>query len=89
MRNNKNITKPFVGMKIKICLPTKWCQVNSPSPYQWLKGKVIEIPISRETGEPCENSIIVSIWSKKVGRINRMQCFRQKNGEFNRVIQQK
>lgn len=88
MKNNKNITDPYVGMKIKICLPTNWCQVDSLSPYQWLKGKIIEIPLNRETGEPYKDAIVISIWSKKVGRINRMMCFRQKNCEFNRVIQQ-
>lgn len=40
MRNNKEITEGYVGMKIKIALPTSWCQVKSNSPIQWLKGVV-------------------------------------------------
>ena len=44
MRNNKEISTPFIGMRIKMALPTFWCQIKSNSPYQWLKGKIIEIP---------------------------------------------
>jgi hypothetical protein len=80
MRNNKNITEPKIGMRIKMALPTTWCQVHSDSPYQWLKGKIIEIPN--------ENCIIVHIWSKRVGRIDRMQCSR-KDGEYQKIIKQK
>ena len=81
MRNNKEIKTPFVRMRIKMALPTCWCQVISNSPYQWLKGKIIEIPN--------DNCIIVSIYSKKVGRIKRMMCFRNKTtGTFNKIIKQ-
>lgn len=79
MKNNKSITKPYVGMRIKVCLPTVWCQVHSDSPYQWLKGYIREVPN--------ENTITISIKSKKVGRIERMMCFRDKNGMFNRIIE--
>ena len=37
MKNNKEISTPFIGMRIKMALPTYWCQVISDSPYQWLK----------------------------------------------------
>ena len=81
MKNNKEINNPYVGMRIKIALPTKWCQVKSNSLYQWLKGKIIEIPTN--------NCIIVSIYSKKVGRIERMMCFRNKDtGKFDKIIKQ-
>lgn len=81
MKNNKEISTPFIGMRIKMALPTYWCQVISNSPYQWLKGKIIEIP-----NDDC---IIVSIYSKKVGRIERMMCFRNKDtGNFDKIIQQ-
>lgn len=80
MRNNKSITDSFIGMKIKIRLPTSWCQVISNSPYQWLKGKVIEIPNN--------NTIIVNVKSKAVGRIERMMCFR-KDGVFPKIIELK
>ena len=78
MRNNKSITEPKVGMRIKIALPTIWCQVHSNSPYCWLKGKIIEVK---------ENSIIIKIWSKKVGHIEKMMCFKEKNCYIN-VIKQ-
>lgn len=81
MRNNKEIENAYVGMRIKIALPTSWCQVHSDSPYQWLKGKVIEIPN--------ENCIIVSIYSKIVGRIDRMMCFKNKEtSKFDKIIKQ-
>lgn len=81
MRNNKEIKTPFIRMRIKMALPTKWCQVRSHSPYQWLKGKIVEIPN--------DNCIVVSIYSKKVGRIKRMMCFRNKaTGTFNKIIKQ-
>ena len=80
MRNNKPITDAYVGMRIKIALPTTWCEVHSDSPYQWLKGKVIEMPN--------ENTIVINIWSKRVGRINRMMCFK-KDGVFQNIIRQK
>lgn len=81
MRNNKEIDTPFIGMRIKMALPTYWCQVISDSPYQWLKGKIIEILN--------DNCIIVSIYSKKVGRIERMMCFRNKDtGKFDKIIKQ-
>ena len=82
MRNNKEIKDVYVGMRIKMALPTSWCQVRSNSPYHWLKGKIIEIP--------SDNCIIVSIYSKKVGRINRMMCFRnKKTGKFDKIIKQR
>ena len=81
MKNNKEIKTPFIGMRIKMALPTYWCQVISNSPYQWLKGKIIEFPN--------DNCIIVSIYSKKVGRIKRMMCFRNKDsGNFDKIIKQ-
>ncbi len=89
MRNNKSITDAYVGMKVKVALPTNWCQVKSDSPIQWLKGKVIEIPIDRRTGEPCDFSIIVSVWSKKVGRISRLQCFKDEDGVYYKIIKQR
>lgn len=90
MRNNKYITDFYVGMKIKIALPTSWCQVKSNSPIQWLKGKITSIPIDKRTGEPSKDAIIVSVWSKKVGRIDSMLCFRDKEtGTFDHIIQQK
>ena len=80
MRNNREIENPYVGMRIKMALPTSWCQVHSDSPYQWLKGKIIEVS---------NNSIVVSIYSKKVGRIGRMMCFRNKEtGRFDKIIKQ-
>lgn len=88
MRNNKEITEGYVGMKIKIALPTSWCQVKSNSPIQWLKGKVIEIPINKQTGKPCDNAIVVSIWSKKVGRIERMLCFKKEDGKYDHIVKQ-
>lgn len=81
MRNNKEITEPYVGMRIKIALPTSWCQVRSASPMQWLKGRIIEIPN--------EKTIVVSIWSRRVGRIPRMMCFRKENGAFDHIIKTK
>ena len=81
MRNNKEIKNPFIGMRIKMALPTYWCQVKSKSLYQWLKGKIIEMPN--------DNCIVVSIYSKKVGQIKRMMCFRnKKTGTFNKIIKQ-
>lgn len=81
MRNNKEIDTPFIGMRIKMALPTYWCQVISDSPYQWLKGKIIEM-----VSDDC---IVVSIYSKKVGRINRMMCFRDKDtNKFRKIIKQ-
>lgn len=89
MRNNKCITEFYVGMKIKIALPTSWCQVKSDSPIQWLKGKITSIPTDKRTGEPCKDAIIVSVWSKKVGRIDNMLCFRDKEtGAFDHIIKQ-
>lgn len=80
MRNNKEIKNPYVGMRIKIALPTSWCQVHSDSPYQWLKGKIIEVS---------NNSITLSLYSKKVGRIEAMMCFRNKEtGRFDKIIKQ-
>ena len=79
MKNNKDITEPYVGMRIKIALPTRWCEVIDDSPYQWLKGKIIEVPN--------QNTIVVSVKSKKVGRIDRMMCFRT-NNKFLKVIKQ-
>ena len=82
MRNNRLITEPFVRMRIKIALPTTWCQMHSDSPYQWLKGRIIEMPNA--------DTIVVSIWSRRVGRIDRMMCFRDKaSGAFSRIIRQK
>ena len=79
MRNNKEIQNPFVGMKIKIGLPTTWCQVYSRKQLQWLKGKVIEV---------CNpNTIVVSCKSKKVGKIDRLMCFRKKDTFFNKIIE--
>ena len=90
MRNNKFIINPYVGMRIKIALPTSWCQVKDRSPIQWLKGKITSIPTDKRTGEPCKDAIIVSVWSKKVGRINNMLCFRDKEtGTFDHIIKQK
>ena len=86
MRNNKKITEAYVGMKIKIALPTSWCQVKSNSPIQWLKGKVIKVPINKETGKPSDDAIIVSVWSKRVGKINRLLIFKKQNGEFDHII---
>jgi hypothetical protein len=89
MRNNKFITDGYVGMRIKIALPTSWCQVHSDSPMQWLKGKITKIPINRGTGKPCNNTIIVSVWSKKVGRLKNMLCFKQEDGTYDHIIKQK
>lgn len=30
------------GDKIKLSLPTKWCQVKDKRPFIWFKGTVIE-----------------------------------------------
>ena len=80
MRNNKYIMKPYVGMRIKIALPTRWCQVHSDSPYCWLKGKVIEVK---------DDSIIIKAWSKRVGHIERMMCFKDKEKScYNNIIKQ-
>lgn len=80
MRNNKEIEYVYIGMRIKIALPTRWCKVHSDSPYQWLKGKVIEVST---------NSIVVSVHSKKVGKIDRMVCFRnRKTNKFDKIIKQ-
>jgi hypothetical protein len=79
MRNNKSITNPKLGMRIKIALPTSWCQVHNDSPYCWLKGKIIEIPNDK--------TIVISIWSKKVGKIERMMCFKR-DGIFQKIIKQ-
>ena len=35
-----------------------------------------------------EDGIVVSIWSKKVGRIDRMLCFKKEDGKFDHVVQQ-
>lgn len=81
MRNNKSISNPVVGMRIKIALPTIWCQIYSDSLYHWMKGKIIKVPNN--------DTIVISIWSKKVGRINNMMCFRdKKTGNFNKIIKQ-
>lgn len=82
MRNNKEIENPYVGMRIKMALPTRWCEVHSDSPYQWLKGKIIEVSNSG-------NSIVVSVYSKRVGKIDRMMCFRnKKTNKFDKIIKQ-
>ncbi len=80
MKNKKDITEPYVGMRIKMALPTSYCEVPSKKPLQWLKGKVISMPNN--------NTIVVSIWSKKWKfRIDDMMCFR-KNGKFIKIVEQ-
>ena len=80
MRNNIPIKEPYVGMRIKVKLPTMWCQIHSDSPYHLMKGKVIEMPN--------EKTIVISIWSKKCGKIDRMMCFKSLNGYFNNIFKQ-
>lgn len=62
-----------VGLRIKIALPTKWCEVNAPTQNIWLEGKIVEAG---------EKWIIVKAKSKKyLFGIERLQCF-PKNGEY-------
>ena len=64
----KELTKDEVysGMKIKMALPTCWCQVRERSPYVWLKGTILEAN---------EKSIVVNLWNKKHKfHIERMFC---------------
>ena len=79
MRNNKSITDAYVGMRIKIRLPAVYCRVKTDSSYHWMKGYVKEVYNNE--------AIVVSIYSKKCGRINRMMCFK-KNGKYNKIIKQ-
>lgn len=80
MKNNKPIKDPVVGMRVKLSLPTRWCQVQSNSPYIWFKARIIEVN---------ENSIILAnLKSKKCCGIDRLMCFKE-NGVYKKIIKQK
>jgi len=60
-------------LRIKVCLPTYWCEVNHNSPVLWFKGKIV--------AKLNEHTIVYNIWNKKFNiRIRRMMCI--SNGEI-------
>ena len=72
--------KVYKGMKIKMPLPTSWCQVRERSPYVWFKGTILEVN---------EKSIVVSLWTKKHKfHIERMFC-PLREGRYQRIYKQK
>lgn len=81
MKNKKEITEPYVGMRIKIVLPSSWCQIKTPKKVLWLKGKVTEVS--------SKNSISVKIWSRKYWwlKVDSMFCIR-KNGVYPNIVKQ-
>lgn len=71
------IEEATVGLRIKIALPTKWCEVNAPTTHIWLEGKITEVGKKDE-----HHWIIVKAKSKKyLFGIENLQCF-PKDGEY-------
>ena len=61
------------GMRIKVSLPTRWCEVNAPTQHIWLEGKITEAT---------NKYILINCKSKKyLFGIKNMQCF-PKDGEY-------
>lgn len=81
MKNKTEITEPYVGMRIKIALPTRWCQIKTCKKNLWLKGIVTQVAT--------KDSICVRIWSMKYKhlKIDSMFCMR-KNGVFPNIVKQ-
>ena len=51
MRNKKIITtdNAKLGMRIKVALPTIWCEVpDHHSPRVWMKGKIIDVNVDKK-----------------------------------------
>jgi hypothetical protein len=70
----------YKGMKIKMALPTSWCQLRERSPYVWFKGTILEAN---------EKSIVVNLWSKKHKfHIERMFCV-IRDGRYPKIYKQK
>lgn len=66
-------TDAVEGLRIKVCLPTRWCEVNHNSPVLWFKGKIV--------AKLSERTIVYNIWNKKFNiRIRHMACI--SNGEI-------
>lgn len=55
-----------VGDRIKLPLPTVWCEVRDNRPMIWFKGTVVEAN---------EKSFVANVWNKKHKlRIERLFC---------------
>lgn len=78
MKNYLKSSESKVGMRVKVALPTKWCQVPSKAPFTWFKGTVIE---------RTDKCILVNVWNRKWNiRIDRLQCFAQ-DGEYIKIME--